>query len=98
MHDDRLVAVRPLKTHNEYRNSVGRISRHQYLMNQRPDRARRKSEIKRYHETVARVTAKIQRELAEIKAHTPTFREKQMAYDRERGAYESKTFLESLLD
>jgi len=43
------------------------------------------------------VTKKCQRELADIEANTPTFREKQIAYDKARGAYESRTFLEATL-
>jgi len=76
---------------------VGRISRHRYAMNHRPDPARRESEIESYHEAVERVTAKHQQVLADIKANTPTFREKQIAYNKARGAYESRTFLESTL-
>ena len=91
------VAVRPLETPKQYRSRVGRISRHRYLMNHRPDPARRKREIESYHEAVARVTKKCQRELADIEANTPTFREKQIAYDKARGAYESRTFLEETL-
>ena len=91
------VAVRPLETPNQYRSRVGRISRHRYLMNHRPDPARRKREIESYHEAVARVTKKCQRELADTEANTPTFREKQIAYDKARGAYESRTFLEATL-
>ena len=91
------VAVRPLETHNQYRNRSGRISRHRYLMNHRPDPARRKREIESYHEAAARVTAKHRQVLAEIEANTPTFREKQIAYDTARGAYESRTFLEATL-
>ena len=66
-------------------------------MNHRPDPARRESEIESYHEAVERVTAKHQQVLADIKANTPTFREKQIAYNKARGAYESRTFLESTL-
>ena len=76
---------------------MGRISRHRYAMNHRPDPARRECEIESYHEAVERVTAKHQQVLADIKANTPTFREKQIAYDKARGAYESRTFLESTL-
>ncbi|MCH2268778.1 hypothetical protein [Candidatus Thalassarchaeum betae] len=43
------------------------------------------------------MTKKCQRELADIEANTPTFREKQIAYDKARGAYESRTFLEATL-
>ena len=56
-----------------------------------------KAEIETYHETVERVTAKHQQVLANIKANTPTFREKQIAYDRARGAYETRTFLDATL-
>ena len=76
---------------------MGRISRHRYLMDNRPAPAQRKAEIEIYHETVGRVTAKHQQVLADIKANTPTFREKQIAYDKARGAYESRTFLEATL-
>ena len=76
---------------------MGRISRHRYAMNHRPDPARRESEIESYHEALERVSAKHQQVLADIKANTPTFREKQIAYDKARGAYESRTFLESTL-
>ena len=91
------IAVRPFETPKQYRSRVGRISRHRYLMNHRPDPARRKMEIESYHEAAARVTAKHQQVLAEIEANTPTFREKQIAYDTARGAYESRTFLEATL-
>ena len=91
------IAVRPFETPKQYRSRVGRISRHRYLMNHRPDPARRKREIESYHEAAARVTAKHQQVLAEIEANTPTFREKQIAYDTARGAYESRTFLEATL-
>lgn len=43
------------------------------------------------------MTKKCQRELADTEANTPTFREKQIAYDKARGAYESRTFLEATL-
>ena len=91
------IAVIPLETPKQYRSRVGRISRHRYLMDNRPTPAQRKAEIKTYHETVERVTAKHLLVLADIKANTPTFREKQIAYDRARGAYESRTFLGATL-
>ena len=43
------------------------------------------------------MTKKCQRELADTEANTPTFREKQIAYDKARGAYEPRTFLEATL-
>ena len=43
------------------------------------------------------MTKKCRRELADTEANTPTFREKQIAYDKARGAYESRTFLEATL-
>ena len=76
---------------------MGRISRHRYLMDNRPAPAQRKAEIETYHESVERVSAKHQQVLAEIEANTPTFREKQIAYDTARGAYESRAFLEATL-
>ena len=76
---------------------MGRISRHRYLMDNRPTPAQRKAEIETYHETVERVTAKHQQMLADIKANTPTFREKQIAYDRARGVYDSTTVLVATL-
>ena len=91
------IAVRPFETPKQYRSRVGRISRHRYLMDNRPAPAQRKAEIETYHESVERVSAKHQQVLAEIEANTPTFREKQIAYDTARGAYESRTFLEATL-
>jgi len=85
------IAVRPLETPKQYRSRVGRISRHRYLMDNRPAPAQRKAEIDTYHEMVARVTAKHQQVLADIKANTLSTRENQIAYDRARGAYESRT-------
>ena len=89
--------MRPLETPKQYRSRVGRISRHRYLMDNRPAPAQRKAEIETYHESVERVSAKHQQVLAEIGTNTPTFREKQIAYDTARGAYESRTFLEATL-
>ena len=91
------IAVRSLETPKQYRSRVGRISRHRYLMDNRPAPAQRKAEIEIYHETVERVTAKHQQALADIKANTPSFREKQVAYDKARGAYKSRIFLEAPL-
>jgi len=87
------IAVRPLETPKQYRSRVGRISRHRYLMDNRPAPAQRKTEIETFHETVARVTVNHQQNLADIKANTLSTREKQIAYDKARGAYESRTFL-----
>jgi len=91
------IAVMPLQTPKQYRSRVGRISRHRYLMDNRPTPAQRKAEIETYHETVARVTAKLQQVLDDIDDNTPTFRERRVAYDTARGAYESRTFLEATL-
>ena len=91
------IAVRPLETPKQYRSRVGRISRHRYLMDNRPAPAQRKTEIETFHETVERVKTKHKQNLAEIKANTLSTREKQIAYDKARGAYESRTFLEATL-
>ena len=85
------------ETHNQYRNRVGRISRHQHLMNQKSDRSERREEIKRFSEASDRIEKKVQKEIEEIGQNTPSFREKQIAYDKARGAYESRTFLEATL-
>ena len=100
------VAARGYVTNREYRalvraEGVGVPSRYQVLMAQQvhvgEGKARREKEIKIYHETVARVTAKFEGILAEVKANAPTFREKQTTRDQARGAYESRTFLEATL-
>ena len=88
------IAVMPLETPRQYRSRVGRISKHRYLMDNRPAPAQRKAEIEIYHETVERVTAKHKQMLADIKDNSPSFREKQIAYDKSRGAYKSRIFLE----
>ena len=91
------IAVMPLQTPKQYRSRVGRISRHRYLMDNRPTPAQRKAEIETYHETVARVTAKLQQVLDDIDDNTPTFRERRVAYDTARGAYDSTTVLVATL-
>ena len=83
------IAVRSLETPKQYRSRVGRISRHRYLMDNRPAPAQRNAEIENYHETVKRVAAKHKQVLADIRANTPSFREKQIAYDKARGAYDT---------
>ena len=65
------IAVIPLETPKQYRSRVGRISRHRYLMDNRPAPAQRNAEIENYHETVKRVVAKHKQVLADIKAKTP---------------------------
>ena len=85
------------ETHNQYRNRVGRISRQQHLMNQNVDPSKRREEIKRFSEASDRIEKKVQKEIEEIGQNTPSFREKQIAYDKARGAYESRTFLEATL-
>ena len=87
----------PGETHNQYRNRVGRISRQQHLMNQNVDPSKRSEEIKRFSEASDRIEKKVQKEIEEIGQNTPSFREKQIAYDKARGAYESRTFLEATL-
>jgi hypothetical protein len=57
-------------------------------MDNRPTPAQRKAEVEIYHETVRRVTAKHEQVLADIEATAPSFREKQIAYDKARGAYD----------
>lgn len=100
------VAARGYETNREYRARLraegARIpSRNQVLMTQEvhvgEGAARRAKEIKIYRETVARVTAKFKGILADVEAHAPTFREKQVAHDEARGAYESRTFLRATL-
>jgi len=100
------VAARGYSTNREYRADLRaegfRLpSRHQVLMSQDvhagEGKARRAREIEIYHETVARVTLKFERILAEAKANAPTFEEKQRAHDEARGAYESRTFLRATL-
>ncbi len=87
------------ESHNQYRNRVGRISGHQHLMSQRVDSSQRREEIERLSEASARIEKKVQSEIEEISQGAPTVRhkQKQVAYDRARGAYESRTFLEATL-
>ena len=85
------------ETHNQYRNRVGRISRHQHLMNQTIDPSKRREEIKKLSEASTRIEKKVAEEIKEILENTPTTKQKQIAYDKARGAYESRTFLEGTL-
>tara|TARA_B100001750_G_scaffold175766_1_gene143951 strand:+ start:163 stop:612 length:450 start_codon:yes stop_codon:yes gene_type:complete len=85
------------ETHNQYRNRVGRISRNQHLMSQKVDPSQRRDEIKRFFEASEKIEKKVKMEVEEIRKGTPSSRQKQIAYDRARGAYESRTFLEATL-
>lgn len=87
------------ESHNQYRNRVGRTSRHQHLMSRGVDSSNRREEIKRFSEDSARIEKKVQVEIADIAHSTTISRQKQkhISYDKARGAYESRTFLESTL-
>ena len=85
------------ETHNQYRNRVGRISRHQHLVNQTIDPSKRREEIKNLSEASTRIEKKVAEEIKEILENTPTTKQKQIDYDKARGAYESRTFLEGTL-
>jgi len=78
------------ETHNHYRNRVGRISRHQHLMSQKVDPSQRREEIKRFSEVSDRIEKKVQREIEETSQNTPSFRDKQIAYDATRGACQNQ--------
>ncbi len=93
------------ETHNQYRNRVGRISRHQHLMSQKVEPSTRREEIERLSEASNRIEKKVEKEIEEFCQEVPTVRhrqkqiakEGQIAYDKARGAYESRTFLEGTL-
>ena len=95
----------PRETHNQYRNRVGRISRHQHLMSQNVNPSKRRKEIKALSKASIRIENKVKEEIEEFCQESPTVRhrqkqvskEKQIAFDKERGAYESRTFLEETL-
>lgn len=95
----------PRETHNQYRNRVGRISRHQHLMSQNVNPSKRRKEIKALSKASIRIENKVKKEIEEFCQESPTVRhrqkqvskEKQIAFDKERGAYESRTFLEETL-
>ena len=85
------------ETHNQYRNRVGRISRNQHLMSQKVDPSQRRQEIKRFSEASKKIEKKVKMEVEKITKCAPSSRQKQIAYDKARGAYESRTFLEATL-
>ena len=96
------VAARGYVTSRGYRALVRaegvRIpSRHQILMSKKPTREEREEGVKKFHDTVARVTVKFEVILARIKANATSFKQKQITRDQARGAYESRTFLETTL-
>ncbi len=78
------------ETHNQYRNRVGRTSRHQHMMSQKSDRSERREEIKRYSEASERIEKKVQREIEETRQKAPSVRDRQIAYDKARGAYQNR--------
>ena len=79
------------ETHNQYRNRVGRISRHQHLMSQKVDPSQRREEIKRFSEASKKIERKMKMEVERIAKGAPSFRQKQIAHDKARGAYESQS-------
>jgi hypothetical protein len=93
------------ESHNEYRSRAGRTSRYQHLMNQKVDSSQRRVEIERLSKATIRVEKKVKNEIEEFCQEAPTVRhrqkqiakEGQIAYDKARGAYESRTFLEGTL-
>ena len=95
----------PRETHNQYRNRVGRISRHQHLMSQNVNPSKRRKEIKALSKASIRIENKVKEEIEEFCQESSTVRhrqkqvskEKQIAFDKARGAYESRTFLEETL-
>ena len=95
----------PRETHNQYRNRVGRISRHQHLMSQNVNPSKRRKELKALSKASIRIENKVKKEIEEFCQESPTVRhrqkqvskEKQIAFDKARGAYESRTFLEETL-
>ena len=87
------------ESHNEYRSRAGRTSRYQHLMNQKVDSSQRRVEIERLSKATIRVEKKVKNEIEEFCQEAPTVRhrQKQITYDKARGAYESRTFLEGTL-
>ncbi len=71
------------ETHSQYRNRVGRTSRHQHLMSQKSDRSERREEIKRYSEASERIEKKVQREIEETRQKAPSFRDRQITPPRD---------------
>ena len=54
------------ETHNQYRNRVGRISRHQHLMSQKVEPSTRREEIERLSEASNRIEKKVEKEIEEF--------------------------------
>jgi hypothetical protein len=75
------------EAHNQYRNRLGSISGHQHLMSQKSDDSGRREEIKRFPESSETIEKNVHREIEEIGQNTPSFRDRQIAYDTARGAY-----------
>ena len=75
------------ETHNQYRNRVGRVSRHLRLMSQNVDRSKRREEIKRFSKASETIEKKVQREIEEIKKSVTSIRDRQISYDSARGGF-----------
>ncbi len=106
--DEKDVTARKIETNSEYRTRMReertRIpTRHENLMETKFNRddpievRERDEEMDLFAKRADQIEAKIQAELAEIKANTQAFKARQVEYDRSRGAYESRTFLEATL-
>jgi hypothetical protein len=59
-------------------------------MSQKSDRSERREEIKRFSEASERIEKKVQREIEETRQYAPSFRDRQIAYDKVRGAYQNR--------
>ena len=103
------VVARNTETNKEYRARLReegtRIpTRNENLMKTKINRDNpievrdRDEEMDWFAKRSARTEVKLQAQLAEIKGNARTFKARQVEYDRSRGAYESRTFLEATLN
>ncbi len=102
------VTGRKIETNSEHRAELReegtRIpTRHENLMKTKINRdnpievRERDEEMDLFVKRAERIETKIQAELAEVKANARTFKARQVEYDKSRGAYESRMFLEATL-
>tara|TARA_B100000029_G_C17600402_1_gene965563 strand:- start:3449 stop:3949 length:501 start_codon:yes stop_codon:yes gene_type:complete len=90
-------------TNQEYRAKLReegiRIPSRHYVLMSKSGRAKFAGRVwkKRFSRASSRIENKVAEHIKEILENTPSFKQKQIEFDKARGTYESRTFLENTL-
>lgn len=87
----------PYMTHNEYRQTIRRVSRHAQLLGKTRERGKLTMPREQWIALVRRVEKRVAAIIEEIDENSGSFIDRQIAYDEERGAYDNEVFLSKAL-